>query len=112
MGLDSIRYLLLITGGWNPTPKNYVRNSFVTGAIILSITAVAWNISVEKEVEIADDREEYITHIVGFQACFGPRNFMYSILTQDPESVARWKAVLKEQGREWIEPIPKWWPFK
>jgi hypothetical protein len=37
------------TGGWNPTPKLYKRNTLITGAIILSLTAVVWNISIEKE---------------------------------------------------------------
>lgn len=30
----------------------------------------------------------------------------------DPAFVAMWKEQLAKEGREWIEPIPEWWPFK
>jgi hypothetical protein len=31
-------------------------------------------------------------------------------MNEDPKFVAFWKARLAEEGREWIEPIPEWWP--
>ncbi|RKO98483.1 hypothetical protein CXG81DRAFT_30444 [Caulochytrium protostelioides] len=30
----------------------------------------------------------------------------------DPVLVAQWKERLALEGREWIEPIPSWWPFQ
>ncbi|KAJ3040270.1 hypothetical protein HDV00_011248 [Rhizophlyctis rosea] len=30
---------------------------------------------------------------------------------EDPEAIAFWKKQLEKEGREWIEPIPEWYPF-
>jgi hypothetical protein len=39
-------------------------------------------------------------------------SMLYSKEYHDPESVKMWKEQLAKENREWIEPIPEWWPFK
>nr|KAJ3422853.1 hypothetical protein HK105_005937 [Polyrhizophydium stewartii] len=86
-------------GGWWTNPKNRAFNSLVTGSIVLASAAILFKISAEVET-----RHRY------------PRVWIPSMLWSkefhDPVSVAYWKEQLAKEGREWIEPIPAWWPFK
>ncbi|KAI8897100.1 hypothetical protein BC833DRAFT_649879 [Globomyces pollinis-pini] len=86
-------------GGWNPNPKYAVRNGVFTGLLILGVTSIVFSTSAKNERRI-----------------FYPHGWIPSMLWADefhnPDSVAQWKAQLAKEGREWIEPIPDWWPFK
>jgi hypothetical protein len=43
-------------GGFNPNPKNYFRNSVITGAVIIALTAsvFSYSASVERRVRYPD----------------------------------------------------------
>ncbi|EGF84374.1 hypothetical protein BATDEDRAFT_22366 [Batrachochytrium dendrobatidis JAM81] len=86
-------------GGWWTHPKHAFRNSLVHSGIILGLCVCIFKFSAEHET-----RHKY------------PKVWIPSMLWakefHDPVSVAFWKEQLAIEGREWIEPIPDWWPFK
>lgn len=91
------KWVWSITGGWWPTPKHYIRNSIVTGGIIGSLTAVAWQYSAGRE-----NRHRYPDRWI--PSMLWAREF------HDEEAVKFWKEQLAKESREWIEPIPAWFP--
>ncbi|KAI9094912.1 hypothetical protein DFS34DRAFT_627671 [Phlyctochytrium arcticum] len=86
-------------GGWWPQPKHGLRNSVVTAGIVVGLTAVAWNFSANQE-----RRHRYPDRWI--PSMLWARDF------NDPEFKKQWQEQLAKEGREWIEPIPEWWPFK
>eukprot|EP00842_Homolaphlyctis_polyrhiza_P006093 jgi/Hompol1/6485/HPOL_000775-RA len=87
------------SGGWWPEPKHSNTNVLINFALIFATGAFLFKQSAERET-----RHMY------------PQGWIPSMLWSkefhDPVSVARWKEQLAKEGREWIEPIPDWWPFK
>ncbi|KAJ3199282.1 hypothetical protein HK099_003233, partial [Clydaea vesicula] len=85
--------------GWWSRPKEEVKNGFITAGGILLLTGVVGTYSARNET-----RHMY------------PNKWIPSMLWarefHDPASVKMWKEQLALEGREWIEPIPDWWPFK
>ncbi|KAI8905953.1 hypothetical protein EDD86DRAFT_248890 [Gorgonomyces haynaldii] len=81
------------TGGWWPAPKHWVRNSIITGGIVAGIAAYGFSY-----------RHRYPDQWIP--------SMLWSREFHDPQAVKYWKEQLKKEGREWIEPIPQWWPFK
>ncbi|KAJ3167786.1 hypothetical protein HDU87_001449 [Geranomyces variabilis] len=86
-------------GGWWPAPKNYFVNTIIAGAGVATLVATAWKFSANREI-----RHRY------------PDRWIPSMLWakefHDPAYKAMWEKQLVIEGREWIEPIPAWWPFK
>ncbi|KAI9208128.1 uncharacterized protein BJ171DRAFT_471824 [Polychytrium aggregatum] len=87
------------SGGWWGLPKQWKSNSVITATAMVAATGVVFNFSAGREI-----RHHY------------PEKWIPSMLWSrdfhDPEFVAVWKKQLEKEGREWIEPIPDWWPFK
>ncbi|KAJ1569810.1 hypothetical protein HK096_001134 [Nowakowskiella sp. JEL0078] len=87
-------------GGWWPNPKNYFRNSVITFSAIVALNFIlAAGVSTRKETRIRYP-ERWIP------------SMLWSRDFHDPAFKAQWQEQLKKEGREWIEPIPNWWPFK
>jgi hypothetical protein len=51
-------------GGWWPTPKNYFRNTMITGGIILTLTAFVFQVSGSKEVDLFEIEKSQISRTV------------------------------------------------
>ncbi|KAI9014681.1 hypothetical protein HDU85_007331 [Gaertneriomyces sp. JEL0708] len=86
-------------GGWWPAPQRYVRNSIITGLGIAGGIALVWNYSANREL-----RHRYPDRWIP--------SMLWSREFHDPAYKAMWEKQLAKEGREWIEPIPEWWPFK
>ncbi|TPX71082.1 hypothetical protein SpCBS45565_g01369 [Spizellomyces sp. 'palustris'] len=117
------------TGGWWPSPKRVVTNSLITGAGIAGLLALVWNFSANHEVGNAPGCGK--VSILEWVLFGRPRpawneqpklrhrypdrwipSMLWSREFHDPAFKAMWEEQLAKEGRQWIEPIPDWWPFK
>ncbi|KAI8924437.1 hypothetical protein BC831DRAFT_306620 [Entophlyctis helioformis] len=84
---------------WWPQARTPAGNTFLTVSILVASGVALFNWSAEKET-----RHSYPLYWIP--------SMLWAKEFHDPVSVAFWKEQLAKEGREWIEPIPSWWPFK
>lgn len=107
-------------GGWWPLPARWKRNMFIQGVglAVASAVVLKWSADKEYRFNYPDKWIPSMLYARDFHVSFSffatlilmDKANLWSVMEQDPVFVKYWKEQLEREGREWIEPIPAWWP--